>query len=458
MRNIKRIQPKSGSLTLLQAALQQSPYQSYSYSYPHKSAYAELPQAMKLDQVWREENRSSLFCYIHIPFCEFRCGFCNLFTLSLPPTELQQHYVNALIRQMRVNRTLLDDLRFARFSMGGGTPSYLSTAALETILSRAVSELGIDFKHTPACIEISPHTATLEKLQLFKSFDIDRISMGVQSFNEGENKSLCRPQRSDTVLKTVELIRQLNFPTLNLDLIYGIEGQTIDSWMQSVAKAVELQVEELYLYPLYVRPLTGLNKIEQKRGSLSAAVDIRYQMYRQARDYLLASGYRQISMRMFRATHTAAEVGPVYSCQDDGMLGLGSGARSYTRGLHYSGKYGISRKISRSIIEDYCGSDDGEFSTVSYGVALNQEEQRRRYIIQSLLLVEGLDKAAYQQRFFAPVLNDFPQLRQLLELGLAQESPQRLSLTEAGIARADTIGPWLVSDHVQRRMQDFQLQ
>ena len=439
----------------LQDLLSQTPYQSYSYSYPHKSAYAYLPNPVSLKEAWSEEGVSALFCYIHIPFCEFRCGFCNLFTLSSPQAQLQQNYVSALVRQMQVTQRVLPEAQFARFAMGGGTPSYLHAAQLEQMLSAAINVLGVDLRQIPACVEISPATASYEKLALLKAFHVDRISMGVQSFFAQENKRLCRPQASESVMQAIETVRKLEFPTLNIDLIYGIEGQTLHSWMQSLRTVVAMQVEELYLYPLYVRPLTGLSKIQGKDGAQRLQEDLRMQMYTLGRDYLLAQGYQQVSMRMFRAAHTAGDHGPVYCCQDDGMLGLGCGARSYTRALHYSGEYGVSRKTSKSIIQSYCDTSGKDFELITYGVRLNAEEQRRRYVIQSILMAQGLDKQAYYRRFNTHVLHDLPQLHQLIELGLAAEDPDHLVLTEQGLARADTIGPWLVSNPVQQKMQRF---
>ena len=442
----------------LSALLHETPYQSYSYSYPHKSAYANLEQAVELTEAWKDEDQSALFSYIHIPFCEFRCGFCNLFTISAPPSDLQQRYVDTLINQIKTTRESLPVAKFARFAMGGGTPSYLSRDQLEQILLAVQDSLNIDLSSIPACVEISPDTINRDKLTVLKAFHVDRISMGVQSFVENETLSLCRPQNNQHVFAAIELLRKLEFPIINLDLIYGIDGQSIDSWMHSVRTAAALNVEELYLYPLYVRPLTGLHKIGLKFApSHPSTDDLRPSMYVAARDYLLDKGYQQISMRMFRAPHVNNPEGPIYSCQNDGMLGLGSGARSYTKRLHYSGRYSVTRKSSRSIVNEYCENIASNFRRIEYGFILNGEEQRRRYVIQSLLLVEGLDKKAYLHRFGTSPTQDLPQLQQLLKLGLAKEERQLFCLTNEGIARSDSIGPWLASSNVQQRMRQFEL-
>ena len=95
-----------------------SPYRSYVYAYPHKTAYRPLSPPRALDEVWASERRDALFLYVHIPFCEMRCGFCNLFTAARPKASLVGEYLDALGRQCRRVREALPDARFARFEIG----------------------------------------------------------------------------------------------------------------------------------------------------------------------------------------------------------------------------------------------------------------------------------------------------------------------------------------------------
>ena len=98
-----------------------TPYTAYAYSYPHKTAYRPLEPSVSIEQAWKFENKEALFLYIHIPFCEMRCGFCNLFTTAHPGDELQSLYMTALERQALVVKSCLGDARFARLAVGGGT-------------------------------------------------------------------------------------------------------------------------------------------------------------------------------------------------------------------------------------------------------------------------------------------------------------------------------------------------
>jgi oxygen-independent coproporphyrinogen-3 oxidase len=435
--------------------LRGTPYLAYSYAYPHKTAYRRLPAPVPLRELWADQRRDALFLYLHIPFCEMRCGFCNLFTTANPQGDLPTAYLETLRRQAQRTAQALGPARFARLAIGGGTPTYLDANGLHTLFDIAEA-LGADPRAIPVSVETSPKTTTPQRLGALHERGTDRISIGVQSFIEAEAHAAGRPQRTADVERALDAIRAHSFPTLNIDLIYGISGQTVHSWLASLRAALCYAPEELYLYPLYVRPLTGLG--HHSATAHDADWDAqRLACYRAGRELLLAEGYTQTSMRMFRAPHAPAQDGPIYCCQQDGMVGLGCGARSYTRGLHYSSEYAVGKAGVRAILADYIGRADTSFDAAHYGIALSPEDQRRRFLIQSILQADGLDFAAYQGQFGASALDDVPDLLGLEQLGLATITAERFQLTEAGLERSDTIGPWLWSDAVRARMRAYAL-
>ncbi|XVJ71917.1 MAG: coproporphyrinogen III oxidase family protein [Rhizobacter sp.] len=434
--------------------LEQGPYQAYSYSYPHKSAYRPLEQPRALGDLWAQQDRSALFAYVHIPFCTMRCGFCNLFAMAQPNADLVESYVDAVMRQMRTMDQVLGDRQFARLALGGGTPSYLSAHQLERLYGAASEVLGIDLRATPSGIEVSPETVTRDRLAVCRAAAVSRVSMGIQSFASDEVRALARPQQNSVVTAAIDEIRRAGFAVMNLDLIYGIDGQTTQSWLDSIDSALAFQPEEIYIYPLYVRARTGLGKmsIRSINETSNQPGDSRLALYQAARNRLLAAGYHQVSMRMFRAPHAPHDSGPVYCCQNDGMVGLGAGARSYTSTLHYASTYAVERLATRQIIEDFVARDGDGFKYATHGFELNTEEQKRRYVIQSLLTQPGLDHAAYQRRFGSMASDDLPQLHELSALGLAQDEDGLLKLNDTGLSYADSIGPWLASEPVKRLM------
>ena len=320
-------------------------FQGYAYSYPHKTAYRPIDPAISLSDAWKNESQESLFLYLHIPFCEFRCGFCNLFTHVQPEKELTQRYIRSIELQAQQIRRVLPDAKFSRMAIGGGTPTYLHIDELRSISQTLQNTLGADTQAIPFSCEASPATIDAEKLEFLREKGVDRLSLGVQSFRKQETGALGRPQDPEKVQQSIELIKSAGFPIMNLDLIYGAKNQSTESWLQSVDMAIHYQAEEIYLYPLYVRELTGLESVQQNKSSLDDQMGWdaqRLDAYRAARDYLYSSGYEQVSFRMFRRAASEKSEGPVYCCQSDGMVGLGCGARSYTRDLHYSYEYAVN--------------------------------------------------------------------------------------------------------------------
>ena len=321
-----------------------SPYQGYLYAYPHKTAYRPLRPRRALHDVWAGEERTSLFLYLHVPFCEMRCGFCNLFTRSNPPTEQVRRFLDQLRREAVATKTALGRAHFAAGAIGGGTPTFLTASELRELFD-VVGILSTE--RLLLAVETSPATATPDRLAVLAEYGTQRISIGVQSFLDEEAHAAGRPQRRSDVDKALAAIRDTAIPALNIDLIYGIDGQTESTWAQSLRAALNWRPEELYLYPLYVQPLTGLGRRAVSRQDWDRQ---RLTLYRQGRDTLRAAGYRQLSMRHFRRGDVA-EPAVDYACQDDGMVGLGVGARSYTRHLHYSYDYAVSVRGVRAVLD-----------------------------------------------------------------------------------------------------------
>ncbi|MEV6148778.1 STM4012 family radical SAM protein [Nonomuraea sp. NPDC052129] len=424
-----------------------TPYEGYVYAYPHKTAYRPLEPRPPLREVWAGERTEALFLYLHIPFCEMRCGFCNLFTRTGAPEHLVAAYLDALERQASAIREAIPEARFATAAIGGGTPTYLSAAELTRLFDLAERILGADFQAIPLGVETSPATATPDRLAVLASRGVTRLSIGVQSFIDAEARAAVRPQRRTEVERALAAIRTSGVPTLNMDLIYGIDGQTETSWRYSLDAALAWRPEEMYLYPLYVRPLTGLGLRRRDWD------DQRLALYRAGRDHLLAAGYEQVSMRMFRLP-ADAPAGVEYCCQRDGMIGLGCGARSYTSRLHYSFEYAVAVRHVRAIIDDYVRLPQESFAHANVGFELDGPERRRRHLLQSLLQAEGLDRSAYKERFGADVLDDFD-LSGFADRGWLESGAERIRLTPEGLAHSDAIGPALFSARVRELMDSY---
>jgi oxygen-independent coproporphyrinogen III oxidase len=438
---------------ILTKTLFQNPYAGYAYSYPHKHAYRKFEQPISLNELWQNEPKDALFLYVHIPFCEMRCGFCNLFTVANPKGNLEERYLKALEIQAKIVKNAIADCKFTRIAVGGGTPTFLELPALEQLCTIIQSTMQADTQTTPFSFEMSPKTITPEKLQFLKQNGVDRVSIGIQSFIEKEQKALGRPQKNKTVFDALSMIRAVDFESLNLDLIYGTYGQTVESWLFSLQAAMHYKPEEIFIYPLYSRPLTGIEKMSKND------TDIRFELYQAAKDFLLDNGYEQISMRMFRLkskfTHNDA---PLYCCQEDGMVGLGAGARSYTKSVHYSSEYAVGSKNVKDIIQNFIEKTPFDYNLADYGIQLTESELKLRYVIKSILHASGLNLAQYRRFFKSEALDEQPKLRYLLESDLCfVENDSVVKLTSQGIDLSDAIGPWLYSETIQSKIKQFEL-
>ncbi|MFG2404451.1 STM4012 family radical SAM protein [Streptomyces brevispora] len=444
------------------------PYQSYVYAYPHKTAYGRLSEdpggRPALSELWAGERKDALSLYLHIPFCEVRCGFCNLFTRIGAPDELTTRYLDALDRQAKAVRDALGDtepVRFAAAAFGGGTPTFLTAGELDRLCDIAEKRMGADLRSVPLSVETSPSTATADRLAVLADRGTTRISIGVQSFVEAEARAAVRPQRRADVEAALGLIRDARIPVLNIDLIYGIDGQTAASWRASLDAALQWRPEELYLYPLYVRPLTGLGRIGASAADADSAWDEqRLRLYRAGRDHLLAHGYEQVSMRMFRRADAPQTGGPDdYACQTDGMIGLGCGARSYTSRLHYSFDYAVEMREVRAIIDGYTATED--FSHAEVGRFTDAGEARRRHLLQSVLQAEGLRLSDYHERFGTWPAEDFrEELALFADRGWLDPDGAAsglLRLSPEGLAHSDALGPDLFSPAVRAAMASYEL-
>ncbi|MES2642139.1 MAG: STM4012 family radical SAM protein [Myxococcota bacterium] len=421
-------------------------YLSYAYAYPHKTTYRTLAPPVGLRELWAGEDRAALFLYVHVPFCEQRCGFCNLYTQVQPKAGVEARYVAAVERQAAVVAEALADptgpARFLQLAIGGGTPTFLGAALLERVFA-AARRLGA--ANVPTSIEVSPGTLDDDQLGVLVANRVTRVSVGVQSILPNETAAVQRGQALRDVERVVRRLADV-VPVCNVDLIYGLPGQTADTLRRSIDHVRDLGANELYLYPLYVRPLTGL-------GRRDGWDDHRLALYRAGREHLLALGWEQGSMRLFRAPGAPeggvrAAGGAVYRCQDDGMVGLGAGARSYTRALHYASPYAVSQGAIRAGIEAWMAQTDADFAHARHGIRLEEEERRRRFVLLSLLEA-GLDRAAYVARFGADVLVHLPELAEAVDAGLVTEADSGLGLTEAGLERSDVLGHWLQSAAVR---------
>ena len=412
-----------------------SRYVSYMYSYPHKTAYRTLTPPVSLSPYLERLEGREASLYFHIPFCAHKCGYCNLFSQQCCDAERISLYLHTMRRQAEQLSVAAQGLKFTSFAVGGGTPLILDEGQLEELF--CLAELfGVHPSRVFTSVETSPEYTQKSVLRQLRARGVERLSMGVQSFNETELKKLKRRPGLGTVVGALENIVEAGFPQFNLDLIYGIEGQTVESFMRSLNTALTYRPNELFIYPLYVRPGTRID--------VRSTDDIGYAIYKSARELLVGQGFVQTSMRRFvRRETTETE----FSCGDEVMLSCGAGGRSYLGNLHYA----VRQQAIADEIDHYIRTTD--FMTAANGFLLSTEEMQIRFIIKNLMYHRGVDLAEYEKRFGEkPDRNLF---REFTDRGWIEETGRIVRLTEEGMAYSDYIGQAFISPVVRKLMSEY---
>ncbi len=436
-------------------------YTQYMYSYPHKTAYGPL-NGVRLSDFLTHLSGPGHSLYLHLPFCETKCGYCNLFSVTGQNHEAIERYLDGLERQILQYEPLFAsvDCEFSDFTIGGGTPLLLTDSQLERTFSLIQNHLRLS-SNAEIIIETAPNQTTPEKLSLLKNAGVTRVSMGIQSFFDEELRALKRSHRADKARRALSLLMESGFPCVNADFIYGVPGQSVDSFLASIREAVSFGPEELFLYPLYLKHGAIL---ERKLGEgIVLDEEMAFRQYTEAAAFLKSSGYRQDSMRRFVKIDSAGANREFSDCGFGNTISLGCGGRSYLGNLHFCTPYTITREGCLEQIRQY--EETNDYCEISHGFLLSPDEQKRRYAIRHLLILPGLCRETYQELFHSDIYEDFPLLKEWLADGYLQESGAEnarhssgawISLTETGLGLSDYLGPQLISNDVRKKMEHWE--
>lgn len=423
-----------------------NPYRQYMYSYPHKTAYRALEGiSLEKELVKLQGQHNSL--YIHIPFCQYKCGYCNLFSVAGKTMRMMGEYVDAMERHSeQISNIMPEGVEFQEIILGGGTPLILPEPLLERVFEMAIKYFGVSLPGIPVVVETSPNQTTELKLEILKKYGVTRLSIGVQSFEEEELAKLKRLHTAKAADEALKLVKNTGFDCVNIDMIYGIPGQTKKSFLASLEKAVSYESEELFVYPLYIKRDTGLWDAGYKQGEDAL------ELYYMGRNFLRMAGYRQDSMRRFVRQQGYSECA-LSLCGFGNTLSVGCGGRSYIGALHFSTPYEVRKKQCVLRLEEYIRQEN--YLQVNHGYLLSEEEQKRRYVIKHILFGRGILQEDYRKNFGGNVLQDFPLLMGWCEEGYAVQSEEYITLTEKGLALSDYLGPQLISEEVRERMEKW---
>ncbi|GAP05881.1 putative oxygen-independent coproporphyrinogen III oxidase [Anaerolinea thermolimosa] len=376
--------------------------------------------------------------YLHIPFCQKRCAYCDFNTFAGLENTIPA-YVNALCREMRlVAASLPYRLPVHTLFFGGGTPSLLSVEQVATILETAATVFDVS-PRAEITLEANPGTVTRETLRGLRRLGVNRLSFGVQSAHPEELAILTRLHDYSDVIRSVQWAREAGFENLNLDLMFGLPGQTLERWQRTLELVLGLRPEHLSLYCLTIEKGTPFFRWSA-RGLLEIPDDdLAADMYEHAMDRLGEAGFIQYEISNW--ARPSGE-GTWYSCRHNlqywrGLpyLGMGAGAHGYAGGFrtanvkpvpHYIQRcqLGESQPFPRSPAND-------EFHPVSV-----QDEMAEMMMVGLRLTEEGISEEVFQHRFGKNLRevyrNILPALEQQGLIEWAGQNHDHLRLTRRG--------------------------
>lgn len=267
--------------------------------------------------------------YLHIPFCLGKCYYCD-FCSEAVPTETKAAYVNALCREISRfdGRAISVDTLF----FGGGTPSLLLPAQVEQVLDALHARFSFS-KDVECSMEVNPATVTREKAKAFVSLGINRFSVGIQSFSDRELHFLGRRHTAEEAVACVRILREAGNTNLNIDLMYGLAGQTTADFRASVEKALSLAPEHLSAYALSIEEGTPLHA--NRHAYTFPSDDEVYEMYGMLTEKMKNSGYRHYEISNFAKEGYRCRHNLRYWEQKQ-YIGFGTAAHSYFGGRRYA--------------------------------------------------------------------------------------------------------------------------
>ena len=273
--------------------------------------------------------------YVHIPFCVEKCGYCDF--LSAPAgADEQSRYVRALLKEIRSYEPVGDQFAVDTVFFGGGTPSIISPTLIGKIVDRLHDVFAFD-DEVEATIECNPGTLDEKKLKSYAKMGFNRLSLGLQSANDRELRTLGRIHDYAAFEESYRLARKCGFANVNVDLMSGIPGQTMDSWRQTLETVVALQPAHISAYSLIIEedtPFYYRYTTEAGKKLLPSEAEDRA-MYRYTNDYLSDMGYRRYEFSNHARRGKESRHNIKYWTMQE-YVGFGLGAASYLGGKRFS--------------------------------------------------------------------------------------------------------------------------
>ena len=373
--------------------------------------------------------------YLHIPFCRSRCSYCD-FATGMYEGALAERYVAALVSEIENWREVETPAPVDTIYFGGGTPSLLTPAQIENILTAVRSRFEI-VESAEVTLEINPGdggtsaVAKEENFSALRRLGINRASFGAQTFDDQDLKQLGRTHGAAEISTTFQQLRDAGFDNLNFDLIAGLPGQTLSGWQQNLDQALRLRPEHLSLYLLDVHEGTPLADQINRGMRPQPDEDLAAEMYRLMIEKVCAAGYEHYEISNFCLPGFESRHNTKY-WSGAPYYGFGNSAHSYDAHRRRWANERDTMKYVSTI-------EKGESSIVER-TELDEADERSESIFLGLRLMRGIDLKSYRARFGGDLREQYDgELMRLIDAELIEIADDVLKLTTRGAVLSNEV-------------------
>jgi len=363
-------------------------------------------------------NNRPLGLYLHIPFCVKKCAYCDFY--SVTDNNWRKEYVTALLEHIRDYSKVCGGYTVDTVYIGGGTPTCLGAKLLSRILQEVRNQFPLS-EDAEITVECNPESATKKVLEAMKKQGVNRLSFGVQSAHDDELKTLGRIHTFAQAKTAIQLAREQGFSNINLDLMYGLPGQTQETFMDSLEQCLMLRVPHMSCYGLKLEKTTPMGIANPLLPDDDAQADTYLAMC----DRMRVFGYQHYEISNFAKPGFRSRHNCKYWDLSD-YIGLGPGAHSFMNGRRFSFARDVKAYINR---EDILRDEDEVFSFQRQG----------EYLMLRLRTLDGIDFMDFERRYDINAAPYEEALRTLAKENLAEHYGTRWRLTEKGFLVSNSI-------------------
>lgn len=369
----------------------------------------------------KEGFRLARGIYIHIPFCHQICNYCDfnkVFFKNQPVDE----YIESLGEELRLWAAESDFQSIETVFLGGGTPTSLSPTQLKRLLT--LIHMYIPMEHvTEFTSEANPDELTKEKLEVLYNGGVNRLSLGVQAFQEDLLRKLGRTHSNKHVFQTIEEAKKIGFKNISIDLMYGLPGQTMEQWKETLDIAFSLRLPHYSAYSLIVEPKTIFYNLMAKRKLRLPGEDLEAEMYDVLMQQMEQHGLHQYEISNFSKEGYSSLHNRIYWDNDE-YVGLGAGAHGYSKGIRYS-NHGPLKKYMEAIANGDKPIHETHTET--------KQERIEEELFLGLRKTEGVSKKHFFTKFNCTIESIYEkQIQELLKTELIAIEADYIKLTRKG--------------------------